>query len=185
MRPITASREDRTVGWYGMRTQQRKHKITREGCLPAATELRRSSHGTHRVNCQKCRMKCCSFEYDLARMSSTVARAPFVNHFPSLPRTQARGTCRLVLSSSVFAKAGARIQATHAVFVLTHLEHALFHWYTENLGELCCLGRACDLVGRCTVGDTRSGGWCSKHSSRFGRNTLLMIVGVSQRLQQP
>ena len=107
------------------------------------------------------------FEYDLARINSTIARAPFVNHVPSLPRTQARGTCRLVLSSSVFAKAGARIQATHAVFVLPHLKHALFHWYTENLGELCSLGRACDLwvVARSVIHAQVAGAASIAHAS--------------------
>ena len=123
-------REDRTVGWYGMRTQQRKQDhegrmfTCRNGIAQVVTrysscELSKVSHET------------LFFEYDLTHINSTEARAPFVNHVPSLPRTQARGTCKLVLSSSVFAESGARIQAKHAVFVLPHLEHALFHWYTE------------------------------------------------------
>ena len=119
----------------------------------SATELCLSSHSTHRVNCQKVSHETLSFEDDLAHINSTAARDPRVDHVPSLPRTQARGTCTLVPSSSVSARAGARIHATHALFVLPHLEHTSSHW-SENLCKWCmsvyCEALICgSMLGRC------------------------------------
>ena len=128
-------------------------RLQGEGCLPvhngivlvvtqySSCELSKVSHET------------LFFEDDIAHINSTAARDPRVDHVPSLPRTQARGTCTLVPSSSVSAKAGTRIHATHALFVLPHLEHTSSHW-SENLCKWCmsvyCEALICgSMLGRC------------------------------------
>ena len=60
---------------------------------PPGRKFRMWSYSTRRLNSDTSRITLCSL--NLPRINSTVAQESRGNHRPSLPRTQARGTCRL------------------------------------------------------------------------------------------
>ena len=66
-------REDRTEGWYGMRMQEWRDKITRKRSFDCPQrKLRLSSHSTDSLNSEKCRMKHSFTNNDLACITSNI-----------------------------------------------------------------------------------------------------------------